>query len=257
MSNCLRIEQADVHWWVEYQGHLHFQHPMARRDINPMPLSRRIPILICVIACGLATRVIAAPPTTQPVSSVTGIVTAESEVPLSEMVVFLESPDADRVMPPPTTQPVMVSQKGAQFEPRLTVVTVGQSVGFVNDEDRQIEHNVFSNSAAKRFDLGLYGPGKAKSVTFDKPGPVFLYCSIHRYMDGVVFVSPTPYTSRVNENGKYTIENVPAGTWTVKTWQQRRRFKEQNVPVTVAADKPSVVNMELVKPGAANTEPRK
>lgn len=183
-------------------------------------------------------------PSTQPASSVTGAVIAEGDVPLAEMVVYLESPDPDRPMPP-APPPVKVSQKDAQFAPRMIVVTVGQSVEFLNDETRPIEHNVFSNSPAKRFDLGLYGPGQSKTVVFDNPGPVALLCSIHRYMDGMIYVAPTPYTSRVNPDGKYEIANVPPGDWIVKTWQRRKRFLEQSVPVTVAADKPSDVTLEL------------
>src|SRR5687768_3248150 len=78
---------------------------------------------------------------TAAVSSVRGTVTAESEVPLDEMVVYLESPDAGRAMPPPG-KAVDVSQKDARFEPRLVVVTVGQTVNFLNNEERAIEHNV-------------------------------------------------------------------------------------------------------------------
>ena len=80
---------------------------------------------------------------------------------------------------------------------------------------------------------------------FDKPGAVFLYCSIHRHMDGVVFVSPTPFTSRVTDDGIYKIENVPAGIWLVKTWQRRRRFPEVSVPVLVDPAKPATTDLEL------------
>ena len=205
-----------------------------------------------VLATALATgAALAAAQTTRPGAAtqpagaaVIGTVRAEGEVPLAEMVVYLESPEAGRAMPPPPPA-VKVSQKNAQFDPQLVVVTVGQAVDFPNDEDRPIEHNVFSNSAAKRFDLGLYAPGESKSVTFDQPGAVFLYCSVHRYMDGVIFVSPTPYTSRVGEDGRYRIENVPPGDWVVKTWQRRRRFPEQTVPVTLTANKPATVDLEL------------
>ena len=199
-------------------------------------------LLLCIVLPGAARA--DAPPATQPSSTISGIVTAQGDVPLAEMVVFLESPDAGRTMPP-APAPIKVSQKDAQFSPRMVVVTVGQAVEFLNDEARQIEHNVFSNSPTKRFDLGLYGPGQSKSVTFDKPGPVALFCSIHRYMDGVVFVSPTPYTSRVNPDGHYQIDNVPPGNWIVKTWQRRKRFLEMSVPVKVEADKPATVALEL------------
>lgn len=178
--------------------------------------------------------------------SVTGIIKAEGEVPLSEMVVYLESPDPARKVTP-STQPARISQKGAQFEPRLLVVCVGQTVEFPNDEDRLIEHNVFSNSMTKKFDLGMYGPGVSKSVVFDKAGAVTLGCTIHRYMDGVIYISPTPYTSRVDESGRYTIYDVPPGDWVVKTWQRRRRFLEQSVPVTVVMEKAVDLDLELKK----------
>ena len=110
-----------------------------------------------------------------------------------------------------------------------------------------LEHNVFSNAPAKKFDLGMYPPGQSRSVTFDKPGPVLLYCSIHRYMDGVIFVSPTAYFSRVNPDSTYRIEGIPPGKWVVKTWQRRRRFKEATENVSVDSGGTKNVNLELHK----------
>lgn len=185
-----------------------------------------------------------AAPSTQPVGTISGKVTSPGEVPLSEMVVYLESPDPNRQIEIPK-RTVNVSQKGAKFDPGLVIVSVGQTVDFLNDEDRLIEHNVFSNSITKQFDLGLYKPGESRSVTFDKPGAVFLYCSIHRHMDGAVFISPTPFTSRVDKDGNYRIEGVPPTIWLVKTWQRRRRFAELSVPVLVQANATATADLEL------------
>ncbi len=201
-------------------------------------------IVLMTLCCGVFTVSSAlAGPTTQPTASVRGTVKADGDVPLSEMVVYLESADGARAVSP-ATQPVKISQKSAQFSPKLVIISVGQTVEFLNDENRPIEHNVFSDSAAKRFDLGLYGPGVNKTETFDKPGPVFLFCSIHRYMDGVIFVAPTPLFSRVDAAGHYEIANVPPGKWTLKTWQRRRRFPEVTTAVAVD-EKPVEINVEL------------
>src|SRR2546423_7887260 len=125
-----------------------------------MPL---LPLLLfslpLLLYCNIAT---AAGPTTQPAGAVSGKVTSPGEVPLSEMVVYLESPDAKREIVVPKNS-VKVSQKGAKFSPPVVIVCAGQSVEFLNDEDRAIEHNVFSNARAKRFDLGLYPPGESRS----------------------------------------------------------------------------------------------
>src|SRR5882724_9805915 len=185
-------------------------------------------------------------PSTQPAGTIAGKVTSEGEVPLSEMVIYLESPEANRPISVPGAR-TAVSQKGAKFSPALLIICVGQTVDFPNDEDRPIEHNVFSNAPAKRFDLGLYRPGESKSVVFDKPGAVFLYCSIHRYMDGVIYVAPTPYFSKVEANGSYKIENVPAGFWTVKTWQRRKRFPEHSNLVQVKPGDTTKDDISLVK----------
>jgi plastocyanin len=197
-----------------------------------------------ILAAGAFVR--GAEPTTQP-ASIGGKIIVEGEVPLSEMVVYLEPADASTPVAAPPKEVAKVSQRGAKFTPALTIISVGQTVEFLNDEDRLLEHNVFSNGPAKRFDLGMYPPGQSRSVTFDKPGPVLLYCSIHRYMDGAVYVSPTRYTSRVEPDATYRIDGVPPGKWVVKTWQRRRRFKEATAPVTVEAGQAANVNLELHK----------
>src|SRR5882724_670274 len=208
--------------------------------VRVVPSLAYLIVVLSAAACGASAQ---EGPSTRP-AAITGKVIADGEVPLSEMVVFLEP--AEPATPIASSKEIVkVSQKGAKFSPALTIVSMGQTVEFVNDEDRLIEHNVFSNAPTKKFDLGMYPPGQSRSVTFDKSGAVFLYCSIHRYMDGVVFVAPTPYTSLVDNDGHYTIANVPAGDWIVKTWQRRRRFPEKTIPVTVATDKASVVDLEL------------
>ena len=63
-------------------------------------------------------------------------------------------------------------------------------------------------------------------VQFDKPGVVRLRCSIHRYMDGVIYVTPTPYFAVVGKDGDFSIPNVKPGTYRLKTWQRSQRYRE-------------------------------
>ena len=71
----------------------------------------------------------------------------------------------------------VVSQKGKSFSQRKLVVHAGDSVRFVNDDP--FNHNVFSLSEIKSFDLGSYGQGLAKTVVMDKPGTVEVECAVH------------------------------------------------------------------------------
>jgi plastocyanin len=71
-----------------------------------------------------------------------------------------------------------VAQKSATFAPHILPVMAGTVVEWPNNDD--IFHNVFSMSEAKSFDLDLYkGNPPDKRVTFDHPGRVDVFCSIH------------------------------------------------------------------------------
>ena len=82
----------------------------------------------------------------------------------------------------------VVSQKNKAFSVKKMTIKVGDSVKFVNDDS--FAHNVFSLSAAKSFDLGSFGNGGAKSVTFDKAGKVEVECAVHPDMRLDVEVTP-------------------------------------------------------------------
>lgn len=82
----------------------------------------------------------------------------------------------------------VVSQKNKSFSVRKLAVKAGDSVRFVNDDS--FAHNVFSLSAPKSFDLGSFGNGGAKSVTFDKPGTVEVECAVHPAMRLEIEVAP-------------------------------------------------------------------
>lgn len=80
----------------------------------------------------------------------------------------------------------VVTQKAKAFSVKRLVVKVGEAVKFLNEDS--FAHNVFSLSDAKSFDLGSYGPGASRSVTFDKAGTVEVECAVHPDMRMVIEV---------------------------------------------------------------------
>lgn len=177
---------------------------------------------------------------------VIGRVTAVAPGDLPETVIYLNALDAAARFAVPQ-QPIALSQAGAQFSPGLLVVSVGQTVEFLNDEPRPVQHNVFSKSPAKPFDLGLYKPGESRRVLFDRPGPVHLHCSIHRNMDGVVFVSPTPFFAIIGADGRFALEGVAPGEYELKTWQRRQRYLDRSLRIRVTAGGETRQDVELTR----------
>jgi len=112
-----------------------------------------------------------------------------------------------------------IEQRDETFVPHVLAVEVGTVVDFPNQDETY--HNVFSLSPAAVFDLGRYAQGQAKSVRFDRPGIVRVFCEIHSHMSAFVVVFSHRFFAVTDEEGRYRIEDVPAGTYRVVAWHER------------------------------------
>jgi plastocyanin len=112
----------------------------------------------------------------------------------------------------------VMDQRNETFVPHVLAITTGTSVDFPNSD--RIYHNVFSLSKTARFDLGRYAVGHSKSVRFDRPGIVRVFCDIHSHMNAFVLVFSHPFFALTDSEGRYHIDNVPAGAYGVIAWNE-------------------------------------
>jgi plastocyanin len=134
--------------------------------------------------------------------------------PLPDAVVFLESASAQSAARPMPL--VEVSQVQRQFDPQVTVVTVGTAVSFPNRDT--VRHHVYSFSPTKRFEIKLYVGTPAEPVVFDRPGIAVLGCNIHDQMVAWVVVVPTPWHGKTDARGVWRAPAVPPGAYRLRTW---------------------------------------
>ena len=122
-----------------------------------------------------------------------------------------------------------VAQKDLAFLPSLLPVQVGTRVEFPNLDDTY--HSIFSYSPVKRFDLGRYRPEERPipSEIFDTPGLVTLRCDIHEHMRGLILVLNTPYFVMTDPEGRFRLNKLPSGHYTLKAWIDSRTTREQPV----------------------------
>mgnify|MGYP003338834524 CR=1 FL=1 len=113
--------------------------------------------------------------------------------------------------------------------PRVVAVAAGGEVAFPNDD--KIFHNVFSLSRARSFNLGRYPKGQTRTVRFDKPGIVKVFCDIHSHMSAFILVFSHPFFSVTDASGRYRIENVPPGTYTLVAWNEGVASESKSVVV--------------------------
>lgn len=171
---------------------------------------------------------------------------------LRDFVVYIQGPLEGAVLESMSSGPPRVHrivQKGATFQPHTLPVLVGSSVEWPNEDE--IFHNVFSISAPKEFDLGLYKKPELKRVTFDKPGRVDIFCSIHAAMNCTILVLENPFFALTNDKGHYVIPNVPAGTYQLRAWHERLPTQRRTITLKPTDD----LKVDFVLGPGAPTQP--
>ena len=123
-----------------------------------------------------------------------------------------------------------LEQEYRRFLPDVLVVPVGSTVSFPNRDP--VFHNVFSLSKPKSFDLGNYPKDQTRTVTFNKPGLVFVNCHLHPNMAAVIVVSPNQWSTKAAPDGKFALPHVPPGKYTIVAWHKTAGFFRKEVQVT-------------------------
>ena len=134
-----------------------------------------------------------------------------------------------------------IRQEDESFSPRVVAITRGSTVEFPNFDP--YFHNVFSLSGAATFDLGRYPDGQSRSRQFANPGIVKVYCHIHSQMSATIVVLDHPYFTIPDEDGRFTIPNVPAGRYTLVGWHER--VGEQASHITVDGARVTTADVSL------------
>jgi plastocyanin len=138
-------------------------------------------------------------------------------------------------LPAPSPVTSIIEQRNGRFEPDLVVIPAGSTVQFPNFDP--IFHNVFSLSSTQPFDLGFYAKSQSRSVKFNRPGIVQVYCHIHSHMYAGIVVTDSPFSTTPAANGSFSFANVPAGHYRLSAWHKVAGMYqvEIDVPETGAA----------------------
>jgi plastocyanin len=147
----------------------------------------------------------------------------------STSVIYLESAPRGAFEQPEAGRATL-DQRSETFVPHVLAITTGTVVDFPNSD--RIYHNVFSLSRTARFDLGRYATGSSKSIRFDRPGIVRVFCDIHSHMNAFILVFSHRYFTMTDAEGRYRIDGVPSGTYHVIAWNEGQSSDPK--PVTVA-----------------------
>lgn len=140
-----------------------------------------------------------------------------------------------------------LNQKGCRYIPHVQAVPVGTTLEILNNDG--LLHNVHAYFNSLEPGNTVFNKAQPKFLkkikeTLDKPGVYYFKCDVHDHMSAYIAVMDHPYYSVSDESGKYTIANVPPGSYQVQAWHEALGILEKEV--TVEAGQTVEVDFEIL-----------
>jgi plastocyanin len=132
---------------------------------------------------------------------------------------------------PAPKEPVVMDQVGCIYKPHVFVLQQGQALKVLNSDG--ILHNVHAlPKVNSQFNMAMPASRKEAEHVFDKAEEAFpIKCDVHPWMTAWATVSDNPFFSVTKADGKYTISNLPAGTYEITAWHEKLGKKTEKVTV--------------------------
>ena len=131
---------------------------------------------------------------------------------------------------------VVMDQKNCQFIPHCLVVRLDQHPLIKSDDD--IQHNTHTYPILNKGENVLIGANDRAGLKFPKLTikerlPTEVKCDIHGWMRAWWLVVDHPYATVTDKDGKFTIDQLPAGEHKVVIWQELSGYVEKELVVTI------------------------
>ncbi len=222
-------------------------------------------VLIALIICGLALQMLKAePPSTadSAASGIRGMVKFEGTVPkakpismaadpscakqhsgmvpalevvidsrggLQNVLIFIADGLGGRTFEPPK-EPVVITQKGCLYQPRVLAVQANQPIEVVNDDPTA--HNIHPTPTNNREWNKAELPGAKVEEAFAREEiAIPVKCNIHPWMRGYIAVLKNPYFAVTKADGSFDLPQLPPGTYTIKAWHEKLGTSTQTITV--------------------------
>jgi len=191
---------------------------------------------ICTLVCALFS--LPGVAMAQDTGTISGTVTASRASSIPNTLVYLETVEGEFA---PPAEPAIVDQQNMEFVPFLTPIVVGTTVRFLNND--AAEHNVFSPDN-EGYDLGNWNQGEHRDHVFATAGVYTQLCRLHPQMVGYVAVVQNPYFAVTGDDGAFEITGVPAGTYNVAVWNERKEAAAQSVTIEAGGAATGAIALE-------------
>jgi plastocyanin len=148
---------------------------------------------------------------------------------LANVIVYVSDGLGDRTFEPPA-QPVVIEQKGCQYNPHIVALQTNQKLDVVNSD--ATTHNIHPMPNNNREWNKTQPHGVAVEETFPREEiTIPVKCNIHPWMHAYIAVFKHPYFAVTDKDGNFDVKNLPPGTYTIKAWHEKLGTLTQKVTI--------------------------
>ncbi len=164
----------------------------------------------------------------------------------SDTVVYLTGGGLTAQRQRPSIPPVL-NQRDITFVPHVLPVVAGTKVELRNSD--AILHTVHTASQKNPvFDRPELGHQSAE-VAFDFPEVIPITCDVHSQMTAYIVVVPTPYFTKADGDGSFSLTDIPPGKYRLIAWHEK--YQSAETDVEVGAGEPAMVQVNLTPASTA------
>ncbi|MEQ9406188.1 MAG: hypothetical protein RIK87_00620 [Fuerstiella sp.] len=142
---------------------------------------------------------------------------------LQNVVVWLSSKKTVPVHPSfaENTKPAKLDNHNCRFVPRIVTLRTGQMLLSTNSDP--VAHNVavYGRRNTPFSEVIPNDSPLKKTFSREELVPIRVDCSIHAWMRAYLMITEHPYAAVTDKHGRFSISNVPAGTWQFKFWHEK------------------------------------
>jgi len=124
----------------------------------------------------------------------------------------------------------VLDQVKCEYVPHVLAIPVGSTVKIKNSDG--ILHNVHTMSE-KNTPFNRAQPKYLKEISekFTKSEIIPVRCDVHGWMSGWIIVTESPFFDVTGADGRFKMENVPVGKYTLEVWHETLGKATQSVEV--------------------------
>jgi plastocyanin len=147
---------------------------------------------------------------------------------LGNVFVYVKDGLGNYVYDTPTT-PAKIDQKQCRYHPHVFGMRVGQPLEIINSDPTL--HNIHALPKGNaEFNTGQPIQGMKTTHTFTaKEVMVPFKCDVHGWMNAYVGVLDHPYYAVTEKDGKFSLKDLPAGSYTIEAWHEKLGTQDQKV----------------------------